>query len=88
MPLMGHREMWVSPFNTKKIVATQMQAEVTIYYHCIVFLLPFNGNTCCKCVMANLLPVLDLGLISIASLGPMASTKVESHVNFTVSRKV
>ena len=32
--------------------------------------------------------VLDLGLISIASLGPRASTKVESHVNFTESQKV
>ena len=34
------------------------------------------------------LPVLDLGLISIASLGPKASTKVESHVHFTESQKV
>ena len=33
-------------------------------------------------------PVLDLGLISIGSLGPRASTKVESHVNFTESQKV
>ena len=33
-------------------------------------------------------PVLDLGLISIASLGPWASTKVESHVNLTESQKV
>ena len=33
-------------------------------------------------------PVLDLGFISIASLGPRASTKVESHVNFTESQKV
>ena len=32
--------------------------------------------------------VLDLGLISIVSQGPRASTKVESHVNFTESRKV
>ena len=32
--------------------------------------------------------VLDLGLISIGSLGPRASTKVESHVNFTESQKV
>ena len=32
--------------------------------------------------------VLDLGLISIVSLGSRASTKVESHVNFTESRKV
>ena len=32
--------------------------------------------------------VLDLGLISIASLGPRASTKVESHANFTESQKV
>ena len=32
--------------------------------------------------------VLDLGLISIASLDPRASTKVESHVNFNESRKV
>ena len=32
--------------------------------------------------------VLDLGLLSIASLGPRASTKVESHVNFTESQKV
>ena len=34
------------------------------------------------------LAVLDLGLISIGSLGPRASTKVESHVNFTESQKV
>ena len=27
--------------------------------------------------------MLDLGLISITSLSPRASTKVESHVNFT-----
>ena len=32
--------------------------------------------------------MLDLGLISIVSLGPMASTKVESHVKFTVSLRV
>ena len=32
--------------------------------------------------------VFDLGLISTASLGPRASTKVESHVNFTESLKV
>ena len=32
--------------------------------------------------------MLDLDLISIASLGPRASTKVESHVNFTESQKV
>ena len=32
--------------------------------------------------------VLDLGLISIGSLGPRTSTKVESHVNFTESQKV
>ena len=32
--------------------------------------------------------VLDLGLISIASLGPSASTKVESHVNFTESHLI
>ena len=32
--------------------------------------------------------VLDLGLISIASLGPRASTKVESHVNLNESQKV
>ena len=32
--------------------------------------------------------MLDLGLSSIASLGPRVSTKVESHVNFTVSLKV
>ena len=32
------------------------------------------------------LAVLDLGLISIASLGPRASTKVESHVNFAESQ--
>ena len=32
--------------------------------------------------------VLDLGLISIGSLGPRASTKVESHVNFTEPQKV
>ena len=30
--------------------------------------------------------VLDLGLISIASLEPRASTKVESHLNLTESR--
>ena len=32
--------------------------------------------------------VLDLGLIPIGSLGPRATTKVESHVNFTESQKV
>ena len=32
--------------------------------------------------------MLDLGLISIASLGLRASTKVESHVNLTESWKV
>ena len=32
--------------------------------------------------------VLGLGLISIGSLGPRTSTKVESHVNFTESQKV
>ena len=32
--------------------------------------------------------VLDLGLISIASLGPRAPTKVESHVNSTESQKI
>ena len=37
---------------------------------------------------ARLYTVLDLGLISIVSLGPRASTKVESHVNFTESQKV
>ena len=26
-------------------VITQMQAVVTVYYHCIVFLLPFNGDS-------------------------------------------
>ena len=36
----------------------------------------------------TLISVLDLGLISIASLEPRASTKVESHVNFTESQKV
>ena len=34
------------------------------------------------------LAVLDLGLISIGSREPRASTKVESHVNFTESQKV
>ena len=29
-------------------VTTRMQAVVTIYYHCIIFLLPFNGNSMCK----------------------------------------
>ena len=32
--------------------------------------------------------MLDLDLISIASLGPRASTKVESQVDFTESQKV
>ena len=38
--------------------------------------------------LCTLVTVLDLGLISIASLGPRASTKAESHVNFNKSRKV
>ena len=33
-------------------------------------------------------PVLDLGLIFTESLGPRASTKVESHVSFTESKIV
>ena len=32
--------------------------------------------------------VLDLGLVFTASLGPRASTKVESHASFTESQKV
>ena len=32
--------------------------------------------------------VLDLGLFSIESLGPRASIKDESHVNFTESQQV
>ena len=32
--------------------------------------------------------VLDLGLVSTVSLGPRASTKVESHASFTESQKV
>ena len=45
----------------------------------------------CNGSILNLLKfvsVLDLSLIFIASLGPSASTKVESHVNFTESWKV
>ena len=38
--------------------------------------------------LISIYSVLDLGLISIASLGPRASTKVESHVNFTESQRV
>ena len=48
-------------------------------------------NTICSInnsFLAHLSTVLDLGLISSASLGPRASTKVESHVNFTESWKV
>ena len=37
---------------------------------------------------SSLVSVLDLGLISFESLGPWASTKVESHVNFNESLKV
>ena len=33
-------------------------------------------------------PVLDKGFISIASLGPRASTKVESSLNLNESQKV
>ena len=29
-------------------VTTQTQAMVTIYYSCIVYLLPFNGNSMCN----------------------------------------
>ena len=32
--------------------------------------------------------VLDLGLVFTVSLGPRASTKVESHASFTESQKV
>ena len=45
-----------------------------------IFFLFLNQNICCA--------VLDLGLISIVSLGPRASTKVESHVKFNVSGQV
>ena len=34
------------------------------------------------------IPVLDLDLLSIASLGPRPSTKAEFHVIFTESQKV
>ena len=36
-------------------------------------------------LLLNANSVLDLGLISIASMGPRASTKDEFHVNFTES---
>ena len=39
-------------------------------------------------ILKQYMSVLDLGSISIGSLGPRASTKVESHVNFTESQKV
>ena len=41
-----------------------------------------------KNTLTEMVPVLDLSLISIASLGPRASTKVESHVNFTESHLI
>ena len=50
---------------------------------CILFFLG-NGSNAIFCNDS----VLDLGLVSIWSLGPRASTKVESHVNFTESQKV
>ena len=36
----------------------------------------------------NIYPVLDLGLVFTASLGPRSSTKVETHASFTESHKV
>ena len=45
-------------------------------------------KACKLTVESQLSPVLDLGLISIASLGPRASTKVESHEMFSESLNV
>ena len=47
-----------------------------------------SQSACQKSKTVKTLTVLDFGLISIVSLGPRASTKVESNVNFTESQKV
>ena len=60
LPLMGPRENGSLP--KKKIffrenlflsVSTQMQVVVTIYYKCIVFLLPFNADSMCNSQFAS-----------------------------------
>ena len=59
LPHMGPREKWKSPYfffffreTHFHSLTTQMQAIVTIYYHCIIFLLLLNAKVC---VMATLL---------------------------------
>ena len=54
----------------------------------ILFIGKGYDNIVGKDFLAHQIAMLDLGLISIASLGPRASTKVESHVNFIESQKV
>ena len=58
------------------------------YFQKVIF--SWFGLVLGKCMrntflVLHYLSVLDLDLISIASLGPRASTTVESHVNFTES---
>ena len=57
---MGPREKWESPekiffFRETQFhsVTTKTQAVVTIYHHCIIFLLPFNGKSMCTGLFAS-----------------------------------
>ena len=51
---------WIIPGISLKIfltqfhsVTTKTQAVVTIYYYCIIFSLPFNGNSMCNGLIAS-----------------------------------
>ena len=65
-------------------VTTQMQAVVTIYYHCMVFLLSFNGNTVNREIFARIL-FLRIALKSYLRLGhdlPISVNKRVIHKAF------
>ena len=79
------------PFITERLLMGREESNQTIKQFIMVNVLKFQTFfSFCSLIKCWLLghAVIDLGLISFVSLGPKASTKVESHVNFTESQKV
>ena len=56
---------------------------VLLYVHSSIAIILMGKRELVALLNLSSWSVLDLGLISIGSLGPRASTKVESYVNFT-----
>ena len=100
LTLICFRENMFAGQNESKMLRNSRQREVETALWCLtiliwvrVFIYVLQGNIFfwCRsrgCPLFFSPAVLDLGLISIASLGTRATTKVESQVNFTESQKV